>query len=63
MSETTKKLTVTVLSSGYVHLRGRGPCNWAQPKHWPCSEDELRKSAFPEASEDFILLALREASR
>ena len=34
--------TVTKLSSGYWHIRGIGPCNWAQPKTWPCSEDELR---------------------
>lgn len=51
-------ITVTRLESGYVHVRGRGPCNWAQPPTWPCSEETLRKHAFPEASETFIRAAL-----
>lgn len=54
-------VTVSALASGYFHVRGYGPCNWAQPVCWPCSEDQLRKSAFPEASEGFIRAALKLA--
>lgn len=54
-------LQIRKLESGYFHIRGLGPCNWAQPKHWPCDEETLRKSAFPQASEEFIREALREA--
>lgn len=46
-------VTVQKLSSGYYHLRGEGPCNWAQPPTWPCSEDELEESFFGEAGEPF----------
>ena len=46
------------LESGYWHVRGNGPCEWAQPPHYPCDEETLRAHAFPEASEEFI----REAS-
>lgn len=46
-------LTFTTLSSGYVHIRGQGPCNWAQPPRWPCSEDELESAFFGEAGERF----------
>lgn len=48
------RLQIKKLSSGYVLLRGEGPCNWAQPPHWPCNEETLRAHAFPEASERFI---------
>lgn len=41
------------LSSGWVHLRGSGPCNFAQPRRFPCSDDDLEASFFPEASESF----------
>jgi hypothetical protein len=51
-------ITLTRLSSGYVHVRGRGVCNWAQPPVWPCSEATLRQHAFPQASEAFIVEAL-----
>lgn len=54
MSESRHEITVQRLPSGYFHLRGQGPCNWAQPPSWPCDEDTLREHAFPEASEDFI---------
>ena len=54
-------MEVKHLSSGYYHLRGQGPCNWAQPPYWPCSEKVLRASAFPEASEEFIQAALKAA--
>lgn len=52
-------ITVERLSSGYYHIRGQGPCNWAQPEYWPCGEAVLRASAFPEACEDFIHSALK----
>lgn len=54
-------ITVTRLESGYFRIAGIGPCEWAQPSRWPCSEDELRASAFPEASECFICAAMRVA--
>lgn len=41
------------LSSGYVHIRGNGPCNWAQVPFWPCSAEELELGMFPEAGETF----------
>ena len=53
------KITVTKLESGYYHIRGQGPCNWAQPVSWPTCEAVLRHAAFPEASEEFIRAALR----
>jgi len=56
---TNKMVTIRRLSSGYYHVRGSGPCEWAQPPHWPCSEAVLREHAFPEASERFIRTALR----
>ena len=55
------KITATPMESGYWHVRGEGPCNWAQPPNWPCSEEVLRASAFNEASEDFIRAALMAA--
>ena len=54
------------LESGYWHIRGEGPCNWAQLR---CSPSELhsetiaagvRRDAFPEASEEFIYAAARK---
>ena len=41
-------------AGGYYHIRGVGPCNWAQPPCWPCDERTLRRHAFPEASEEFV---------
>ena len=55
-------ITVARLSSGYFHVRGMGPCNWAQPPTWPCGEETLRESAFPEASEEFIRAAINRAT-
>ena len=52
------KITVRKLSSGWWHIRGEGPCNWAQPPCWPCTAETLRAHAFPEASERFIQQAL-----
>ncbi len=53
-------IRVKQLATGYWHVRGIGPCNWAQPPTWPCSEETLREHAFPEASEEFIRAALEE---
>jgi hypothetical protein len=57
------ELKVTRLSSGYWHIRGQGPCNWAQPPHWPCDEEMLRSHAFSEASEEFIRAAVTLAQK
>jgi hypothetical protein len=46
-------ITIKPLPSGHVHIRGRGPGNWAQPPRWPCSFKELDESFFPEASREF----------
>lgn len=54
---------VKQLSSGWFHIRGFGPCEWSQPPTWPCSEDEIRRHAFPQASERFIHAACRLANR
>lgn len=51
-------VTVTRLPSGYYHVRGDGPCNWAQPPTWPCSEETLRAHAFAQASDTFLQAAL-----
>lgn len=56
-------LTVKRLDSGYFHVRGFGPCNWAQPPHWPCDEETLRAHAFGEACEDFVQACLIECAR
>lgn len=42
-------LVVKQLSSGYWHIRGRGPCEWAQGLNWPDSLPE----PFSEASDQF----------
>ncbi len=47
-------ITVTKLESGYWHIRGDGPCNWAQPPCWPCSYEVLVEHAFPEAGPLFL---------
>ena len=51
-------LTVKRLETGWYHVRGYGPCEWAQPPYWPCSEEMLREYAFAHASETFIRNAL-----
>ena len=56
-------ITVQRLPTGYWHVRSKGPCNWAQPYNWPCTEKEFRASAFPEACEEFIQAALRVMGR
>lgn len=63
VDEYRRALTIKQLPSGYVHLRSLGPCNWAQPPHWPCSEEVLREHAFGEACEDFIQACLQSAHR
>lgn len=50
------------LSSGYWHLRGKGPEEWAQPPTWPCDEATLREHAGSGASEDFVRACMRMAS-
>lgn len=57
------KIDVKVLPSGYYHIRGDGPCNWAQPPYWPCSIEVLRAHAFPEASDGFLREAIRKAGK
>ena len=57
----TDYVRVRKLESGYWHVRGFGPCNWAQPPAWPCDEATLRAHAFPQASEEFIRAALDAA--
>lgn len=47
------KLEVKQLSSGYWHIRGEGPCNFAQVAAWPCGADVLEASFFPEAGQEF----------
>lgn len=54
-------ITITKLDSGYFRVQGHGPCNWAQPPYWPCSEEVIREHAFPEASEEFIRAAFDAA--
>lgn len=56
-------IAVRKLESGYFHVRGRGPCEWAQPPCWPCDEATLRQHSFPEASERFIWDALAARSK
>ena len=57
------RIEIRRLSSGYYHLRGRGPCNWTQPTVWPCTEETLRSSAFPQASEAFLRACLRQVGK
>lgn len=52
------KIFVKRLDSGYFHIRGEGPCNWAQPPSWPCDEKTLRAHTFGEACEEFVSDAL-----
>lgn len=47
-------ITIKRLPSGYYHIRGQGPCNWTQPRNWPCDAGEIRSAAFPEASREFL---------
>lgn len=56
--EEGRVITFKNLSSGYILIRGNGPCNWAQVPYWPCDEEVLRDHMFPEASEAFLKEAL-----
>ena len=47
-------LTIKRLPSGYWHIRGSGPCNWAQPPFFPCDNLTLREHAFCQAGETFL---------
>ena len=53
-------ITVKRLSSGWWHIRGEGPENWAQPPEWPCSENSLREYAASGASDRFIQAAMNQ---
>lgn len=57
------QIQITRLESGYYHIRGRGPCNFAQPPNWPCDLDTLREHAHPEASESFLRAAIAHAEQ
>ncbi len=41
---------IRLLSTGYFHARGVGPCEWAQ---WPVGEELADEHFFPEASGAF----------
>ena len=56
-------ITIRRLDSGYWHIRGVGPCNWAQPPCWPCAEETLRGHAAPGASEEFFATVINEATK
>lgn len=56
-------LRITRLSSGYWHIRGTGPCEWAQPKDWPDAARLIEASIFPEASTKFRREVLVENER
>ncbi len=53
------KIDIKKLSSGYYHIRGRGPCNWTQVPHWPCDEQTIREHCFPQVSEEFIAACVK----
>lgn len=55
------RIRVHQLPSGYWHVRGDGPEEWAQPPTWPCDEATLRSHAALEASGRFIRAALAAA--
>lgn len=50
------KIEITVLSSGYYHARGDGPCNWAQ---WPIHDRLEDHHFFPEAGQRFRRALMR----
>ncbi|MCU0613380.1 MAG: hypothetical protein MUE60_16550 [Candidatus Eisenbacteria bacterium] len=53
------QITIRQLESGYYHIRGRGPCNYAQV---PSLESDPAEYSHPEASPKFLALA-RQAVR
>jgi hypothetical protein len=46
-------LIIRPLDSGYWHIRGEGPCNWAQPPTWPCDPKVLDEHFFVQAGDRF----------
>lgn len=61
MATVRSRLNVKQLPSGWWHIRGAGPCNYTQPPTWPCSEEEIRKHAHPEAGDNFLETVCRLA--
>jgi hypothetical protein len=55
------KIDIKLLEGGYWHVRGQGPCNWAQFEHWPVDESSARRVSFPEAGETFIRALVKQA--
>ena len=55
------KITIEKLPSGYYHIRGEGPCNWAQVENLPCSKDDLMAGNF-QGGDEFINHALEVIS-
>jgi hypothetical protein len=49
----TDTLRIKRLSTGAWHVRGNGPCEWAQFASWPPSDADLVTGVFPEASQKF----------
>ena len=50
-------ITIVELSTGYLHVRGVGPCNWAQPRigRLPSGREwDGTPYAFPQASPEFL---------
>ncbi len=57
-------VSIRRLESGYWHIRGRGPCNWAQPQFWPdMNEAAIEASFFNEAAESFRRVVRAENER
>lgn len=53
------EIIIKRLPSGYYHIRGEGPCNWAQVQTLPCSEKDLIAWSF-QVNDDFISSAMAE---
>lgn len=49
----TAELSIRRLETGFWLIRGRGPCNWAQVRRWPCTRFELEEGTFHEAGDRF----------
>lgn len=56
-------LYIKRLSSGYYHISGDGPCEWAQPPSWPCDETTLQAHTFAQASARFFREMCAECER
>lgn len=55
------ELSIKRLSSGYFHVRGRGPCEWGQYETWPPTNSDINDGTFVLASDRFRA-AVREAA-